>query len=136
MKKGIIFFVLMLFMVVILVGCGKEVDNTQTNNTKISTNTNSTNTSEIEVSEEFIQCLADNGMTIYGSAWCPACKDLRDKLGGEDMIGPIYIECTEEEERCNEEMKDNYVPEIQIFGELYSGQRDPASLAEATGCTL
>ncbi len=87
-----------------------------------------------------IDCLAENDLVIYGTSWCPACTQLVDSFGGYDAIDPIYVECaegTEEEaERCAEETKTEYVPEIQIAGELYEGPNDPRSLAQEVGCEL
>ncbi len=84
----------------------------------------------------FVQCLADAGMVIYGSRTCPACRQLAESFGGYDAISLIYVECSEEWERCSQEMKTNYVPEIQIKGVLYNGSRDLNALAEKTGCKL
>ena len=85
---------------------------------------------------ELVQCLADAGVVIYGSATCPACAQLVASLGGYDAIEPIYVECTKEGQRCQREMQTNYVPEIQIKGALYNGSRAPEALADETGCEL
>ena len=44
----------------------------------------------------FIQCLKEKGVIIYGSEWCPYCKSLAERLGGYDVVIPIYVECTVE----------------------------------------
>lgn len=87
---------------------------------------------------EFNQCLAEEGMTIYGMEWCPDCKDLVESLGGAQAVEPVYVECTkpENEQKCHEERQGADVPEIQIDGELYNGERSPERLAEVTGCKL
>ena len=85
---------------------------------------------------EFNECLAENGMVIYGMEWCPACNSLVEALGGYEAVRPVYVECTEEEQRCAEESKTSAVPEVQINGEVFEGQRSPQGLAEATGCRL
>ncbi len=87
-----------------------------------------------EAMDSFIQCLKEEGVAIYGSAWCPYCKTLAESLGGYDIVDPIYTECTEEEKKCREEMIGTAVPEIQIKGEVYRGSRDPEKMAEVTGC--
>ncbi len=87
-----------------------------------------------EVIDDFVQCLADAGMVIYGTKTCPACLQLAQSFGGYEMISPIYIECSEEWERCSQEMQTNYVPEIQIKGKVYTGPTDLGSLGEAVGC--
>lgn len=84
--------------------------------------------------EELVSCLAENNFVIYGSEWCPACRQLVNSFGGYEMVEDIYVECSEEGERCNEEQKTNYVPEIQIDGELYEGPRDLQSITDKVGC--
>ncbi len=87
---------------------------------------------------ELNECLAENGMTIYGMEWCPACSQLVETLGGKEAVEPVYVECTEaeNEQRCSEERQSSGVPEIQIDGELYGGERSPERLAEAVGCNF
>ena len=84
--------------------------------------------------KEFNECLAENGMVIYGSRTCPACIELIETLGGYEAAKPVYIECTEERQICQKETKTNYVPEIQINREIYDGQRTQQGFSEATGC--
>ncbi len=92
---------------------------------------------ELEASEDdFIQCFIDQGMVIYGSRTCPACAQLAQELGGYNKMGSLFVECSEESDRCMNEMKTNYVPEIQINGELYQGPRDIESLSRITSCEL
>ena len=84
--------------------------------------------------EGMIQCLADSGLAIYGSKSCPACVNLVKSLGGMELVDPIYLECSEEIQKCNEEKMTNYVPEIQINGELFEGKRTLENFAKETGC--
>jgi len=92
---------------------------------------------ELEVSKNiFIQCLIDQGMVVYASRTCPACAQFAQELGGYDKVGSLFVECSEEQERCENEMKTNFVPEIQINGEVYQGPRDIESLSKITGCEL
>lgn len=100
---------------------------------------NSENYEEEEIDEEMsslIDCLAEEGVVIYGSEWCPFCADLVDNFGGYDIIDPIYVECTEEDQRCQEEMIGRGVPEIQVEGEVYEGSRSPSDVAEKFNCEL
>ncbi len=87
---------------------------------------------------ELIDCLAENKVVIYGSKGCPACTQLARSFGGYEAIESIYVECStgtaEERRKCTEEMQSNFVPEIQIEDEVYEGNKDPASLAEAVNC--
>lgn len=84
--------------------------------------------------DDFVQCLKEKGLVIYGEEWCSYCTQLAESLGGYETVDLIYVECTEERERCNEEMLGRGVPEIQIKGEMYEGSRDPRKLAEETNC--
>ena len=85
---------------------------------------------------DLINCLAEEGLVIYGLDTCPACTQLANSLGGYDAIEPIYVECSEDQQECAENTKTQYVPEIQIDGELYEGNNDPRSLANEVGCEL
>ncbi len=89
-----------------------------------------------EITNSFIQCLAGNGVVIYGSRTCPACKKLSEEYKGYDNMDLIYVECTEDYERCKEEMLVGYVPAIQINGEIYNKWGSPENLAKETGCEL
>ncbi|MFP4403909.1 MAG: peptidylprolyl isomerase [Candidatus Woesearchaeota archaeon] len=91
---------------------------------------------ELSNLKEFNECLADSGMVIYGSSTCPYCGQLVELLGGSDAVKPVYVECTENQERCISEMIGKGVPEIQLNGELYEGQRTIENLAEATNCSI
>ncbi len=93
---------------------------------------------EVEESdaEEFIDCLDEGGLIVYGSETCPACGQLAESLGGYEIVDPIWVECLEEPERCGEEKVKGYVPEIHFNGELYEGSRDPQFLANEAGCEL
>lgn len=86
--------------------------------------------------EEFNKCLADFGMVIYGSEWCPACNALVQTLGGNDKVKSVYVDCTKEGERCQEELKTNFIPEIQINGVVYDGSRSLSALSDLTGCKI
>ncbi len=89
-----------------------------------------------EETVDLIDCLRKEGIVIYGSKTCPACAQLASSFGGYDVIEKIYVECTEDYDRCGEEKKTGYVPEIQIKGDLYEEGRSPAQLAAAVGCEI
>lgn len=91
---------------------------------------------EEKIPESFIQCLADAGVTIYGTEVCPVCKNLVESFNGYERIDPIYVNCTKEMDRCEEEIYTGFVPEVQIKGEVYNGLTDSQSLGQAVGCDL
>ncbi len=98
-----------------------------------------TNIDEDYLVEEVIECLAGSGVVVYGSQTCPACYNLEQDFGGYETIKPIYLDCSglgedEETQRCMQEMQTDYVPEIQINGELYNGPRTLEDLAREVGC--
>ncbi len=89
-----------------------------------------------EISQDFFECLKEKGVVIYGNRTCPACARLAEEFGGYDAMSLIYVECTEEMERCNQEMLVNYVPAVQINDELFEEWGSPENLAKETGCEL
>ena len=89
-----------------------------------------------EAVSSFMDCLADKGVKIYGADWCGWTKSfVVETLGGFDVVSPIYVECTVNEEECAEAGISGY-PTTQINGETYSGGRSFKGLSDATGCTL
>lgn len=85
---------------------------------------------------EFSSCLAEKGIKIYGANWCGYTKSLAiDILGGFDIVGNAYIECTEEEVLCSQEGITGY-PTIKFNGEAYQGARTLESLSGITGCAV
>ena len=130
MKKNILLIVIILiligfFFASIFIRNKEEVKNGAEENEK-----------ETEITKSFIECLANAGVVIYGSETCPACASLVNSLGGYEKIESIYVECSQEMERCSSEMQTNYVPEIQIQGKIYTGPRDPGSIAETVSCEI
>jgi len=85
--------------------------------------------------DEFINCLSEHEMLIYGADWCGYTNQLVDLLGGFEMIDQIYVECTQEEDLCREAQITGY-PTIRFSGEDYNGPRTLEGLAEVTGCQL
>ncbi len=89
---------------------------------------------EVEDMDNLISCLATNNLIIYGSKTCPFCEQLADSFGGYEKVESIYVECTEDPDECEENKLTGYVPEIQIEGELFEGERSPEFLAAKVGC--
>ncbi|MGM0482768.1 MAG: glutaredoxin domain-containing protein [Patescibacteria group bacterium] len=86
--------------------------------------------------EELVSCLNNADVVIYGSKTCPYCNQLVKSLGGTDNVEPIYVECSDETERCRDELIGRGVPEIQIEGEMYQGSRDPEDIGSAVNCEI
>ncbi len=83
--------------------------------------------------ERFINCLADNNFIIYGEEWCGFCTELVNQFGGYDIVDPIYVECTEEVDLCQEKGIQGY-PTIHLEGERFPGTRNLSDFAQYTGC--
>ncbi|MBR9706549.1 hypothetical protein GOV14_05925 [Candidatus Pacearchaeota archaeon] len=84
--------------------------------------------------DDFVTCLADAGFLIYGANWCGYTKQLVESFGGFDVVAPIYVECTEQSEVCNNQGITGY-PTIKINGIQFGGGRSFASFAQATECS-
>lgn len=86
------------------------------------------------IKEEIIYCLKEKGVIIYGFASCSGCAQLVESFGGYEKVKPIYVQCEEEEERCELERLTEYVPEIQIEGSLYKGPQRLEDIAKKVNC--
>lgn len=85
---------------------------------------------------DFFSCLKNNGVVIYGTSTCPACTKLRnDLLAIGNNIDLIYVNCDDNPQRCATEMKANYVPEIQVNGNIFPNSSIEA-LSQETGCKI
>lgn len=84
---------------------------------------------------KFLDCLEKADFVIYGANWCGWTEKLVEMLGGFDMVKPIYVECTEEEELCEEKGIRGY-PTIFIEGEEYQGARTFEGFTAATDCDM
>lgn len=83
--------------------------------------------------QQFVNCLDQAGVKIYGAEWCSHCQDLVNMLGGYNVVDPIYVECTENQQLCEDKDIQAY-PTIIINGSKYSGARTYQALSQATGC--
>ena len=102
--------------------------------------TTTTQPQELNIEEEdlkeFIGCLKDSDFKIYGANWCGWTKKLVTMLGGFDMVEPIYVECTEQKEECDNAGVTGY-PTIIIGGEIYQGpDRTFKAFSDVTGCVI
>ncbi|MFO7968301.1 MAG: protein disulfide isomerase family protein [Archaeoglobaceae archaeon] len=83
--------------------------------------------------QQFVDCLEQEGMKIYGAETCGYCQDLVNMLGGYDVVDSIYVECTENQQLCQEKGIEVY-PTIIIDGSEYQGARSYQAFSQATGC--
>ncbi len=90
---------------------------------------------EAEDLAEFVECLSGVNFVIYGANWCGYTASLVNMLGGWEAVEPIYVECVEQEELCQEKQIAGY-PTILINGEYYQKARTFKDFSEATGCPV
>ncbi len=85
--------------------------------------------------QEFVDCLEQKGMKIYGAKSCGYCQQLVNMLGGYDVVDSIYVECTENQQLCQEKGI-QYYPTIMINDSEYQGSRTYQAFSQATGCPM
>ena len=82
--------------------------------------------------DEFAKCLSEKGVSMYGTSWCSHCNNQKKAFGGSFQY-VNYVECTENEDLCNEKGITGY-PTWIIDGKQYSGGQTFSRLSELTGC--
>ncbi len=87
-------------------------------------------------SDNFISCLYENEVVIYGTPTCPYCLQLIAEYDAYEDFEKIYVNCNEDMERCSNEMLTDGVPEVQIAGKLLQEWASPEVLTQKTNCTL
>lgn len=81
--------------------------------------------------DEFAQYLTDQGVIMYGTDWCPYCKDNKASFGNSFQY-INYIDCDWEGDTCEEAGIRGY-PTWEVNGEIYSGKQPLERLAQLTG---
>lgn len=92
----------------------------------------SSQTSQAEV---VAQCLADQGVTMYGAAWCPHCQNEK-RAFGEAFKLIHYVECPEEPNKCLAAGITGYPTWIWPDGRRLEGEQGLAKLAAAGNCSV
>ncbi|MFW6194842.1 MAG: hypothetical protein ACOC5L_04910 [Halobacteriota archaeon] len=83
--------------------------------------------------EQFVDCLNESGVEIYGRTGCPACQQQLSTLGGKEVAEPIYNDCANENVDCSDI---EYVPTIIIGDKEHVGAMTIEELSKATNCTI
>ncbi len=113
MKQKIIFyFLFILIILVVLVGCSKGPGKF----------------------DAFAQCLTEKGVVMYGTEWCPHCKNQK-KLFGDSFQYVTYIDCDRNRDECLRAGVEGY-PTWVIDGENYPGEQPLYRLASLTKCEI
>lgn len=90
---------------------------------------------EPSIYDAFAECLAEKGARMYGTEWCPHCKDQKEVFDGAfDKID--YIDCDLKSLQCKEAGVTGYPTWILADGEKLIGTQDLETLADKTSCEL
>lgn len=87
-----------------------------------------------EEEKQYAQCLQEKGITMYGTSWCPHCKEQKAVFG--ELFNQVnYVDCDKDPKTCRDKKITGYPTWL-----LPSGKEvDPgtiADVAKASGCTL
>ena len=90
--------------------------------------------------DSFASCLTEKGAVMYGTFWCPHCKDQKD-LFGDSFQYVNYVECSfpdgkTQTELCIKKEIESYPTWEFENGERLGGTVSLATLSEKTGCSL
>jgi glutaredoxin len=78
------------------------------------------------------ECLTANGATMFGTEWCPHCKDQKAMFGTAFKL-INYVDCDKYRNDCIAAGVEGY-PTWKINNTLYSGTQNLYILASKSGC--
>jgi len=111
MKK--LFLILLIGVPLFLTGCSREPSEYDT----------------------FAACLTESGAKMYGTDWCPHCKDQKELFGSSfDKID--YINCESYRTKCQQAGVQGYPTWIFEDGSQVAGTQQLKVLADKTNCEL
>lgn len=84
--------------------------------------------------DQFAQCMTQNGMTMYGTDWCPHCQRQK-QLFGKSFAYVHYVNC-DLGPACDEAGVEGYPTWAKGDELLSSGVKSLAELAQISGCPL
>lgn len=77
-------------------------------------------------------CMTANGAVMYGTEWCPHCKNQKEIFGTSFSL-IRYIDCDKYRKECVDAGVEGY-PTWKINGTNYAGTQSLYFLAEKSGC--
>ncbi|MBR9683089.1 hypothetical protein GOV03_00955 [Candidatus Woesearchaeota archaeon] len=80
------------------------------------------------------KCLTEKGIKMYGTEWCPHCKNQKE-LFGDSFKQVDYIDCDKRKSECAQAGIKGY-PTWIIEGEKYPGVQQLGKLATLSNCRL
>lgn len=84
--------------------------------------------------DAFAQCLTKKGVTMYGTEWCPHCKNQK-KAFGSSFQYIDYVDCDINKNACLSAGVKGY-PTWVIDGQNYPGDQPLYNLARFANCEL
>ncbi len=85
--------------------------------------------------DEFAQCLAQKGVTMYGAYWCSHCQAEKKAFGDSFRFIP-YVECTAESKKCLDAGVNGFPTWIFADGRKFEGEQGIDKLSQESGCPL
>ncbi|GIU69311.1 MAG: hypothetical protein KatS3mg002_0547 [Candidatus Woesearchaeota archaeon] len=82
--------------------------------------------------DDLANCLTSNGATMYGTEWCPHCKNQK-QMFGTSFKYINYVDCDKYMNECINAGVEGY-PTWKINGTNYPGTQSLYVLAEKSGC--
>ena len=79
------------------------------------------------------KCLTEKGVKMYGTEWCPHCKNQK-KLFGSSFQYINYTDCDKNRQECLSAGVQGY-PTWEIDGQNYPGEQSLERLAQLSGYT-
>jgi hypothetical protein len=93
------------------------------------------------VYDDFAECLADNGVKMYGAWWCPHCVNQKKLFGSAFQFVP-YVECSPNGSKtfsapeCVDAKIESTPTWIFADGTRRTGELSLDALSEKTACPL
>ena len=84
--------------------------------------------------DEFVKCLTDKEVIIYGNDYCSYTNQQLNFFGKSQKY-LNYVKCVDNENLCDEKGVE-ITPTWEINGETYSGIQSLEKLSELTGCEI
>jgi len=81
--------------------------------------------------DEFAQYLTEQGVVMYGTEWCPHCKNNK-ALFGNSFQYVDYVDCDDDRKACGVAGVKGY-PTWVVDGENYPGEQSLERLAQLSG---
>ena len=87
----------------------------------------------VSASDALAKCLTEKGFAMGGTEWCSHCKSQKEAFG-ESFQYVEFHNCDIDIDWCRSKGIKGYPTWVAPDGELFSGRKDLATLAEISGC--